>query len=330
MWADERTNDVWMDRAIASYELMENLWVRAGEDKAPFLREELIEPEKQLAVERSLVNELFTAGRVQGVWVEWHACEIAHLTASINDGYRSGELKGFAIPAVLGNTPTSKGFDADASDFSITARADLKLMGEWSQASDFTAWSGEPLGIFVGGAVHYEVRETGDSIGVAGTLTGHNYDTLAWTIDASLEWQGLNIFAAVVGTEFYEDQPLAAGFPNPTPIAFLVQAGYQVLPDKLELFVRYEYIDMDVNPVAFLGPGKEDTIGLLTFGANWYLNKHRTKLTTDVVWSMDPLTTFTTGVTNITGMYQELMGLTPDFGGNDGQVALRTQLTLIW
>jgi len=291
----------------------QRLWIGGGEDKGLFLREELTEAQHQLAVDRSLVNELFTIGRVQGVWLKWHANDMIHVAASINDGLDSGEFEA--------GDAESKDFYEDNTDFAVTGRVDLKIMGDWKQYEDFTAWSGEDTAIFVGGAVHYEVRETGDTAGdPAITLTGHTYDTLMWTVDASAECHGANLFAAVVGVSYDAEGSVS---PDPDPLGVVVQGGYQFLPDKLEGFVRWEYIDLDDSTLV------NDEINLLTFGGNYYLNRHRSKFSIDVVWALDPLPAAAT-LTGVNGRSDRLapLGLLPDATGAEDQIALRTQFTL--
>jgi hypothetical protein len=307
-------NSVWADRIVASYCLTDNLWIGGGEDKGFFLREELTEAQHQLAVDRSLVNELFTVGRVQGVWLKWHANDMVHVAASINDGIDSGEYK---------EDEASKDFDRDDTDFAVTARVDLKLMGQWKQYEDFTAWSGEDTAIFVGGAIHYEVRETGDTSGdPAASLVGHTYDTLLWTVDLSAECHGANLYAAIVGATYDAEGPVS---PDPDPLGVIVQGGYQFLPDQLEGFIRYEFIDLDDATIV------EDDLNLLTVGANYYFNRHRSKFTMDLVWAMDPLPS-EASLSGVNGRSDRLapLGLLPDVAGEEDQIALRTQFTLLF
>lgn len=295
---DRDSNDVWADQILISYCLADNLWILAGEDKLPFLREELTEPEHQLAVDRSLVNEVFTAGRGQGLWLKWHATDMIHVSAAISDGFRSGERM----------TDGSKAFYADSTDFAVTGRVDVKLAGEWAQMDDFTAWSGQPFAAFLGAAVHWEEGETGDDF--------DNDNFFAWTVDGSLEVSGLNLFAAVVGLhtdfEFGDDVDL---------YGYVVQGGYQIIPDKFEIFARWEMLDLDDLDI--------DDIHLITLGGNWYINKHQTKLTVDVVWALDEIPS---GVSALTGPASGLttLGLLTDADGEEDQVALRTQVTVTW
>jgi len=49
---DEANNNVFAEKITIGHELMDGLWIVLGEDKAPFLREELVSSANQLAVER--------------------------------------------------------------------------------------------------------------------------------------------------------------------------------------------------------------------------------------------------------------------------------------
>ena len=333
---DSDTNDVWADKIVIGYAITDTLTISAGEDKAPFLREEMTEAEYQLAVDRTLINEIFTIGRIQGIWADWDPHEQVHVAVAISDGFRSGERQepvvDVMVPPASLDFP-SKRFDQDHSDFAVTARVDVRLMGGWDQMQDFTAWSGEPTAAFVGGAVHWEVRETGDNIGTPGTLTGHTYDGLVWTLDGSLERNGANVYAALVGANFEPEAGLAVDPMHTDPIAFLVQGGYHIIPDEVEAFARWEYIDLDVDPDGgHLGMDKDDTISVLTFGANWYLNKHRSKLTVDLLWALDPIPD--TGAAFLPGLVRgtsfPMLGLLGDSGDAENQTAIRTQFTVTY
>lgn len=330
---DPITNDVYVDKATIGYALTETITIGAGEDKGPFLREELTGPEYQLAVERTFVNEIFTIGKVQGIWASWRGLDdMLHVKAAISDGSRSGEHKVAYVDSSssLDLTQPSKRFDMDDSDFAFTIRADLKVEGGWHQMQDFTAWGGEPLAIFLGAAIHWESRETGDRFGVPGALAGHNYDTLIWTVDGSVEYQRANLYVALMGADFSGEGSLTSDPTDPDPIGVIVQGGYQVIDNKLEAFARWEYIDLDVAPSSgHLGAGKDDTINILTVGGNWFLNRHRSKITVDLLWAMDPIpdtdTAFLMGPLN--GTSTSLVGLLGDLGDSENQTVIRVQYT---
>ncbi len=266
---NEDTNDANFEVAKISYQLRDDLSIWGGEDKDPFLREELVSSAHQLAVERSLVNEVFTMGYVQGIGVDWTPSETIRVRGTLNDGIRSGEADNDNDAAISkgGSNTNDKPFADDASDFALTGRVDVKLAGDWDQANDFTAWSGEEMAAFVGGAVHYEVGETGSSAA--------NNNFLAWTVDGSFEQQGWNAFAALNGMRTdYEnggDREL---------YGFVAQGGYNI-DDTYEPFVRYEYLNLDSNG--------SDHINIVTAGLNWFNNQHNAKFTADVVWALDTI-----------------------------------------
>ena len=306
--SDRNTNNVSLEDVTVSYQMYDWLKVEGGRGKLPFLREELTSSSSQLAAERSSLNEFFTTDRGEGLWLHIHNSESDWIKGviAISDGANSGNVGG-------GND-----FDQDRTDFSVTGRADIKVSGDWGQMNDFSAWSGEPTAVFLGSAIHWEVGEAGDNAFV------NDPDYLAWTVDASFENEGLNLYTAYVGTEV--DYQAAAPPNDEQHNGWIVQGGYMVIPDKFEPFARYEYINV---------AGIPDDVHILTVGGNWYLNKHAAKITVDLVYAMDALNTINNSVVGASvGLGQNGtssgLGLRPDDGNEDGQIALRAQLQLLF
>ena len=50
---------------------------------------------------------------------------------------------------------------------------------------------------------------------------------------------------------------------------------------KVEVFGRYEYLNLDDG---LLVPGTEDTLHVITIGANYYMYRHNVKFTADLQW----------------------------------------------
>lgn len=347
---DREDNEVLGERIVLGYDLLPNLRLWAGEDKAPFLREEMIDAGRQLAVERSLVNEVFTAGYVQGLWTAWEPTDFLNLTLSFNDGLRSGEADNeYAIAyltrpvwgGVSGNTHVSslhKPFSSDMSDGSFTFRIDGRLAGDWRQFADFSSWSGEPLAIFAGAAVHWERGETGN--------LGPNNNFVTWTADASLEYQGFNFYTAFVQMHNHSQDS-----PDRWVWGVVAQGGYMLIPDKLEVFARFEYMDLDADrPFTFASfggrpvlpvpnPGADgigsldDEVMLVTAGVNYYLIKHKAKLSADMVWALDQIPTSTLmGLQDDKNTAQTLgmLGLLHDAARSENQFAIRIQFQLMY
>lgn len=317
---DRYDNVVEADRIVIGYQFG-NFYLWGGEDKAPFTREELVSSAYQLAAERSVVGEVFSVDRAQGVGLVWH--DPAFLNDSlkvqvmVNDGLRSGDGATSSNPFTqyyvdsLGDTYyryTNKSFSGDASDFAVTARADVRLAGQWEQWKDFTSFPGEEFAAFVGGAIHWEVGRTGDTL--------LNNDFFMWTLDASVEVNGLNAFAAIYGMHTDNE----GGVKDYDIYGFVIQGGYNIAvgDDSFEPFVRYEYIDLD-GAASDAGLTDDDTINLITFGANYYLNRHSAKVTVDIVWVLDPMPYGFSG-----------QGLLADLTGEDDQVVFRGQFQLLY
>lgn len=311
--ADRNTAAVGLEEAVISYGgLMDNLTIYAGRTKAPFMREELTSSGRQLAVERSAVNEVFTMGFTEGIGLDYKG-EMFRLRAMLSDGQNQGEISGVA-----------KDFQNDNTDFALTGRVDVKLAGDWKQIDDFAAWSGEPFGVFLGAALHYEVGETGDSQAASRRMyTGMTYlydNFWSWTVDGSIEVSGLNIYAAGMGQHFEGTGAAMVGATTGAVdldhYGFIIQAGYMVIPDKFEPFVRYEWIDVD-------DALWNDAVSIITVGFNWYINKHNTKFTFDVLYALDEL-----NGASAPGGVSSGLGLLTDGSGEDGQIAVRSQLQL--
>lgn len=313
---DRADNSVNADVVTIGYKLMDGLTISGGEFRGPFLREEITDARYQLAVERSLVNEFFTLGYIQGIRAEIEMGEVARLTASINDGDSSGEVDDFEDDDDGEDTFRSvlKTFHEDGADIGLTARIDLKLGGSWDQMRDFSAWSGESPAAFIGAALHWEEGETGDSF--------FNDDFFTWTVDSSIEAAGFNFFGSVVGLHTQAETP---GVDDVDLFGFVFQGGYMVVPDKLEPFLRLEYFDLD-NLDEF-DTGFDTTVLLLTFGSNYYFAKHDAKFSLDLVWALDTINQSVFGGSSspFSGL-----GLLGDDPGEDDQVVLRGQFQLLF
>jgi len=289
-------------------EAMGGTWaVRLGRWKQPFARENMVSSSRQMAMERSSVHEAFRIDRSEGVMLTY-AGEMFKGYLSLNDGGKSEQTD----------------FSEDRTDYALTARGEVLLAGAWGQFKDFSAWSKDPgLGVMLGGAVHYEAAETGMG-------TGANNKELRWTADLSVETGGLGVYLAGYGR--HTDLAASDGRPDVDDYGFEIMAGYMVIPDTLEPFVRYEMILQD-DGRAGAGPGVDNEIALVTAGFNWYHRKHNAKFTLDVVHAFDSLGDLDGN--DYVGRLSDLddgrsggLGLAGDDG--DGQTALRMQYQLVF
>jgi len=249
-----------LEEAKIGYAFDNGLFVTVGKMKLPLLREELTSSKRQLTVERSSVNEYFTANFAEQVQLGWKGKDV-RLVAAVSDGANS----------------ESSEFNADIVEFALTGRVDVRVDGDWKQAADFTSWRDEAQAVFLGAAGHYEVIDGANNAGsFDGTYT-------VGTVDASYENRGFSLYGAYV-ISYFDDQADA-----PAPLGgdlfsqgVVVQSGYHVTAE-LEPFVRYEWLDADDDDEAAIAT-QRDPAQIITAGANYYFRKHNAKFTADVVY----------------------------------------------
>ncbi len=281
-----------LEDAVITKKLGGGWSVSVGQFKPPFLREELVSSSKQLAVDRSLVNEERNQDFAQGVTIAY-AGDVLRASAMYHDGFGSD------------NT----GWHLADTEFALTGRAEALLAGSWKQFDDFTSFRGDDFGFMIGAAAHYQKGEYGFAgappAPLSGTFTAGMEETeFMWTVDASVEFGGANLFAAVVGRHL--------DVADADRIGFVLQGGAFIV-DDWELFGRYEWYDFDA-------PGVED-LSVVTVGVNKYFAKHALKWTTDLGYGINRVDP-TFGSTGV--------GWRGDAAEADGQVVFRSQLQLLF
>jgi hypothetical protein len=278
--------------AFLGYDYGNGWKVKMGSMKAPFLREELVESQNQLAVERSTLNYGFTGGYVDGLAFSQEADQY-RFTFAYTDGAGSGQ-------STWGTYDT---------EWAFTGRFEYLASGNWNQFEDFTSPQGSEQAMMFGVAIHYQQDEFGTGPG------GAEVETLAFTLDASIEGDGWNVYGAYMSADMDDD---TTGGVDMTPQGFLIQGGFYIAED-MEIYGRYEWGDPDAT-------GVED-LGLITFGVTKYFAGHNLKWSTDLVYGIDEIDSSWSGM--MMPAYG-LSGLRADESGEDGQYALRTQLQLLF
>jgi hypothetical protein len=318
-WATNRANgqpildDAWVRWAMgdAFGEMSKDFALRIGQFKDPTFHEEITSSKRQLAVDRSLANELLAGGItdwIQGVSLIW------------DDGPEGRPLRGEIGYSDGFNSDNTNFVDGGGSafygaanpDWGAFARVELLAMGNWKQYDDFTAMGNEGTGglLVVGAGATY--TENGETTGGG--------DTLLYTIDVQYEVGPLGLYAAYIGA--YSEPGIdpdpdddtidaAAGIHD---MGFLAQAGYLV-SKKCELFGRYDVVFLDdarFNPAA----DTDDNFHELTVGMNYYIKGHAAKFTIDGSW-----------LPNGSPSAQDGIGILQS--GDDDQFLLRTQFQLL-
>ncbi|MDG2029573.1 MAG: porin [Phycisphaerales bacterium] len=271
------------------------LAVTLGQFKAPFTREELVSSRRQLAVERSLVNAFFGAGRGVGVDLRYR-----------NDDLSLEGYYGNGVRTTLDSSTLYTNSGDDPTEYAFAGRFQWKLAGDWSQFRGFNAGLSEETAVMIGLAgmtQKYNQNASADTLlapvvdtlasysGV-GNLDGTNVSGV--TADISAKFENLSFFGAVVWQQFdlggswesnsIPTQQQIEGSLNPW--GFLVQGGY-ALTETFELFARYEHTNIDLGSVetVFLETplGKMKT-SVITLGVNHFINDN-VKFTAD--WGID-------------------------------------------
>lgn len=290
---DPATGAAVLDDFFATWSLGQGWSWSWGQVKAPFIREQVMSDHVQLLVDRSYVTAITSIGRVQGTWLSYEN-ETLRFWLSFNDGNRIPSL---SAPHVQSrNTP----FNADGTEWALTARTEVMLAGDdWKQFADFASWSTDEFGALVGAAVHWQDGEYGS------IAFPEETEVFTWTLDTMLEFGGANLAAWVVGVHTNPNATAAAEYDQ---FGFVVQGGVHLVPDKFEIFGRYEWFDFD-NFASL------DDLSIITAGFNYYFRRHGWKWTTDIVYALDSVPT-SVGFTS----------LLADGPVDEGQIALRTQM----
>jgi len=277
-----------MRTATITRDLGHDWSVTAGQFTLPFLRERLVSSKRQLTCDRSLIHQAFDISRSQGLQLAYDA-ESFRLTAAFHDGLDRGGTS----------------WDVEDTDWALTGRAELLLLGAWKQFKDFTSFRGDEPAVMIGAALHAQRDEAGTGLG-AGTDIGNNdeADLVTWTVDAAYETDGLNLFAAVVGRHNQQDQV------EDNDVYGVIAQGGIFVTDKSELFAQYVWGDDDTDA---------PNLSVFTVGVNRYFHQH------DVKWTLDFGYAFN-GVAD--AWASSAVGWREDAPGQNGQTVLRSQLQL--
>ncbi len=281
-----------LEDAYADWSINEDVKLRVGQFKTQLIREENVSSKRQLATDRSAVNETFNMDRSQGIE--------AHFGG---DAWRGaiGFTDGF-------NTDNTAFTSSMEGDYAFHARFEM-LFGdaEWSQFKQFTSWRGSNAGGMLGAAIaHQSMGDTNPSVpaGSAEMTTG--------TIDYSHVADGWNFFVAGI----WQNMDPATGS-DTDDFGFVAQGGFFVT-DQDELFARWDSIYPDDNNA----PADED-FNSITVGWNHYFvpESHAAKFTLDVAWYLDETTT---SIVNTSDGHNLLAD------SEDGQLALTAQMQFLF
>ena len=263
----ENGGGVTLEDATVQYQFADNLAVRAGQWKDDWTHEETVSSSRQLAADRSLLNELIAGGLtdyVQGVMLvinpqdsPWRA-NLAYHDGANTDNTDWQENTG-------GNALTG------GPNFGVSGRVEYKFSGDWRSYDDFSAMNNNDNLLVVGGGVDY-------------TQSGDN-DLWFHTVD--VQWEntnGLSLYGAYVANWADTDPDDVYNW------GALGQVGY-MFNETTEVFGRVDYTQFDFDTAT-----GEDDFWEATVGLNYYWRGHAAKFTVDVTWLFDGSPTNVTGI----------------------------------
>ncbi|XAL98558.1 porin [Phycisphaeraceae bacterium D3-23] len=284
---DRGDGNVFAEDVVIGHDLGDGWKMRAGHFKLPFARQELISSTRQVAVDRGLATEFFTLNRAEQVQFSYKDDQWKFAVA-LSDGANSGftDLPGGA-----------------SNDFAFTARADVRLDGEWDDAKD--EFGSDSDALFVGAAIHYQKADGG----------GFVDDQFIWTIDALWKTGGFGVTAGVFGNHVSAN----TGFVDADQYGAYGQVSY-ILDEKWNVFGRLDYIDDDVS-------GRDELLAL-TVGLNYHFNDN-VKFTTDIIYTLSGDDPAGAGAVN-GGESSSGLGMQSGVTDDDEQIAWRAQLQLLF
>jgi hypothetical protein len=244
--------------------------VKLGQFKDPAHHELLVSGFSQLAVERTLVNQLLGGGltdRVQGVGLVYGGYakdNPLYGEVTFHDGANSKNTD-FRDTVPNADTTLPPTFQAN---FGFAGRVEFKLFGDWKDFRDYTAKGAKQDLLVIGAGADWTQRDGSDQ----------------YLGSVDVQWEtpgGLSAYAAL----YTRNIGLRNGSGDDSRFDWGAQAqlGY-LFTKQWEAFGRYDVTFLDNDFVS-----GEDTFHELTVGVNYYLGPngawgHRAKLTLDVVY----------------------------------------------
>lgn len=307
--------EVDIDYAYLGYKFANGLKLTAGQFKTALLREELVSDSKQLAVERSFVNSLFTQGYSQGIEIA-QELEAWRWFFDFSDGMASANTDFTATDQPPVGQPVPFLVSGQA-EYAFTGRLEFMFSGAWKQFEDFTSPKGSDFGFMMGIAGTWQQSTQTQAI------TDIDSDVFEYTIDASLKGDSWNMYAAFIGRSLENSANAANVTPgadsNYSDFGLIVQGGWR-FAENTEVFARWETLFPDSD----WGTDLSDTYNFIGFGVNQYYAGHAAKATIDCVWALEQTADlFFTGDMPNTGI--GLLGST-----GDNEFAIRLQFQLVF
>ena len=254
---NKSTGFAFLEDAWVNYDFGDTDWsVTAGQFKAPFLREELVGATRQLAVDRSVANEVFNQDYTQGVRVNYDNSQ-TRFQFAFTDGFRA-----------INDSFTSR----NEADLAFTARIEHAIGDSLRRFQDFTSWrTAEETAVLLGVAGHWQTAGHTWS-----RVPAREQDQYFLAADLSVEGVG---WSAFVSGYFRTTDPDGAG--SLTDYGVVGQTSLFVA-ENTEIFIRGSAVFPDeAHPL-----GDTDDFYSATVGGTHYFipESHAAKLVGEVIY----------------------------------------------
>jgi hypothetical protein len=298
-----------LEYGYAGYKFANGTRMTMGQFKLPLLREELVGDDRQLAVERSVTNYVFTQDYSQGIMLDYET-ETWRVAGAFSDGLATA---GTNFTENQQSAWIASGDGLGEADYAFTGRFEYMFSGGWKMFDDFTSAKGQDFGAMIGAAAHWqESANTNDPTDV-------DTDTAQLTFDVSVEGDSWNVFGAFI-YRWSDFSALGGNSSDQSDYGWVLQGGWR-FAENTELFARYDAVVFDEDNAQF---ANTDTFNFVTFGLNQYYAGHAAKATLDVLWALDGTAETGGDITNALAG-QGLIGQ-----AEDNEIVLRAQFQLLF
>lgn len=221
---------------------MKEFSIGAGAEKVAGPRGRMVTSRALQLIERPITVEELAVDRRAGAWI-------------------GGELQYFNYLAGVYNGDDGVSFGNESGGYMVAARLELTPMGSM----------GDSFSNFGNTALH-RVTKPRFGAGVSFQYAhGPATDSMSVSGDLGFKWRGLSVGAEAV---YVREEPLEkptvpTALPGITEsLGVYGQAGYFILPERLEVAARFEYLDMNFD----IDDSRD--VWALTGGVNYYLSRY--------------------------------------------------------
>lgn len=264
-----------LEHAYFNYRLQDELQILAGQTKVPFGRQWLNSSGALQFVDRSITSDTFRPGYDTGMKLSGYIMKgLLTYDLGIYGGAGQSTTRTSSENAYAGRVMVNPfgNMAYGESDLDNSAKPLLSIGANFygNTLKKTTATSFETNNIALAGSSGWLGK------GISTFATGERVDISTWGADAAFKWQGVFAEAEYLAGEAEGGRSGKHLRAN----GFYGQVGYCVIPKKLELALRYSFVE----------PNKSKSNDLIrdTSGAvSWYFDKHNLKLQGDVTNSND-------------------------------------------